>query len=196
MSRPIDLELRNRVLEYIKLECLKAGESVSIPLTQIAIAVGESPKNAPKILNTINRLERRGNIKIFRGEGNKPNRYEFVGKSIKRTLGEAKQETKETMDDLSRKLNEVLSEMVSYCSTLSKENIEMNGKIAYLEDTISKMNFFGKTAEGHDVFVVNEVNPSLSVIIENLKNKKEGLSKKEDEVASTTDEETSVNATG
>ena len=196
MSRPIDLELRNRVLEYIKLECLKAGESVSIPLTQIAIAVGESPKNAPKILNTINRLERRGNIKIFRGEGNKPNRYEFVGKSIKRTLGEAKQETKETMDDLSRKLNEVLSEMVSYCSTLSKENIEMNGKIAYLEDTISKMNFFGKTAEGHDVFVVNEVNPSLSVIIENLKNKKEGLSEKEDEVASTTDEETSVNATG
>ena len=196
MSRPIDLELRNRVLEYIKLECLKAGESVPIPLTQIAIAVGESPKNAPKILNTINRLERRGNIKIFRGEGNKPNRYEFVGKSVKRILGEAKQETKETMDDLSRKLNEVLSEMVSYCSTLSKENIEMNGKIAYLEDTISKMNFFGKTAEGHDVFVVNEVNPSLSVIIENLKNKKEGLSEKEDEVASTTDEETSVNATG
>lgn len=172
MPRPMDIKLRNKVLEYLKLEYLKTGEGVSIPLSQIAREVGENPKNASKILNTVNKLERRGNIRIIRGEGKIPNKYEYISNYPKKwALEETKRETENNLNELTQKLNDSLSDIVSYCSSVSKEHINKEGYIAYLEEAVSRLKFFGKTVEGHDVFVAEDTTPSFTEAIEKIKEK-------------------------
>lgn len=171
MPKPPNVKLRNKVLEYIKLECMRQGGPISPPLTEIAVAIGEDPKKAEKILRMVNSLERRGNIKIYRGEGSLPNKYEFISDNVVEILGEAKNQITEDLDELINEVNKILKKIIDYAASISKKNIELAGQVQYYENSFAKLEPFGVTPEGKEIYITTEKSSSLPLILEEIKKK-------------------------
>lgn len=168
MPRPINYELRNKILDYIKRESLKAGGPISPSLAQIAAAVGESPTRTEKIMRLVDMLEKGGYIKVFRGQGSLPNTYEFVSDSTHDLVNEAREEAMGQLDELISNLTDAMKAIFEYAAVQTKKNVELTGKVAYLRDNLLKLEPHGTLAD-NSVLYRTPRNSTLSMVLENLR---------------------------
>lgn len=169
MARPINYELRDRVLEFIKKEYYKIGGPISLSLASIAQGVGENPKYGEKIMRIVDGLERSGYIRVYRGQGSAPNTYEFLSDISVGEIVERKEQINETLDVLISNVNESIKEVFNFAITLSKENIELKGEIAYLINALSNLEVHGHLTNGILLFRTTNRNSTLPLILEEIK---------------------------
>lgn len=169
MPKPPNINLRNKVLEFIKMEYLKNdGEPISLSLAEIAKSIGEGNK-AEKIMRQVNILEKRGNIKIHRGEGSRANKYEFLSNDVKSLVGNSSKKLTTDLSELFDKLNGVIKEIIDYTGSVSRENIELQGQLNYYKNSLLKIEPFGKTQEGKSIFIATEQTSSFGMILNEVK---------------------------
>jgi len=63
--RKRDPVVREKILSYIKAECLREGGIIERSCKEIAEAVGVNPRNGERILNVVQSLQNSGNIIIY-----------------------------------------------------------------------------------------------------------------------------------
>jgi predicted transcriptional regulator len=175
MARHLDYEFRDKLLNYFKLQWMKNGkEPITLSLDEIASGINE---NKNKIWYYITILERRGSIRVTkRGEGSKPNIYEYVEDKVKDKVSEAREEIVEDIDDAMGELNKMSNKMFDLLNAMSKQNLSYVGEIEHLKQVIADLEYDGISADGTPRYVVKK-GAMLPTVLEEIK--KEIEAKKE-----------------
>lgn len=153
MPRPINVGLRERMLDYLKAECIKAGGAVSPSMETIAEAVTtpDEKVNTNAVMRMIKILEQRGNIRVHRFEGSIPNQYEYVGTSVK-DMKDVNAKTTAEIDSANAMFSNAFQEMLRVQSSLVKENQNNLGQLMFVNDMLKKLTFFGTDTDGNMMF--------------------------------------------
>ena len=173
MPRNPNIDLRNRVLEFIKREYMKAGKPVSLSLAAIAKGVGEDPRHSEKIMRVVNALERGLSITIDHGEGSRSNIYTFNNDSSKMFINEAKEQMIVDIDEKLFAVNHAMQKLVECYGVLSKMNIDLMGENEYLKSGYLELEPSGNLADGTPLFKTQSRNSTLSQVIEGIRLEKE-----------------------
>ena len=168
MARPINYELRNKVLEFIKREYYKIGGPISLSLAGIAEEVGENSTHGEKIMRVVEGLEKAGYIRIYKGQGSAANTYEFINDISVKDIVETKEQINVTLDSLISTVNDSIKDVFTFTISLSKENIELKGEMAYLRNALSSLEVHGRLADGTFLFRSKGRNSPLPLILEEL----------------------------
>jgi Fe2+ or Zn2+ uptake regulation protein len=172
MARPIDKDVRDRILELIKRECIKQNGPAYLTLVEIALGVGLARTRTEKVFRILKMLQRSGCIHIHNGGGSKPNRYEYLREDIRSAMIEANEETDKELQDILDQFTNASSQFYSYCGSLKKQNVALRGEIEYYKSILRSLRFDGNTPEMHQRFVMAEKGVNLCSIIESLKKEK------------------------
>lgn len=169
MARPIPTDLRDKVANFLKEECLKAGGPVSPPMADIAEAVGEKRTNAEKIMRMIQLLEKRGTIRVYRFEGGVANKYEFINDSAQALMAEVKQKNTEQVNEAVTSLNDAVRNVMELYGSAVKDSQDKTAELIYIKEMLKNLEFHGTTANGEILFKASR-NSTLHILLETLKN--------------------------
>jgi hypothetical protein len=186
MGRSINYHLRDRILEYLKLQWDKnEGKSFECSLSKIAESVGQAGHEFT-IMNYINRLERAGKINVKRREGRLSNIYTIPLNKKNNNIdnNEVAQEGEvanfgnveyvnsdewvNLINNALNKVNEGVDELYVATQKILQENTISRDKIEYLQNALNSLQLFGKTNDGLPMFTLpKDIN--MEILIDNTK---------------------------
>ena len=163
MGRPVDVDSRDKIREFLKMEYLKAGGPVELTFKEIAEAVGMESSKVEKIYRLVNKLEKSGVLKIHRGVGSRPNKYEYISDYV---LPTKKNSVPIEIDDLAKGFNESLNKLLMRVASLQEENMSLKGEVEYYRGLLGILMPFGHAADGKTLFKNTGSTNAIAGIIE------------------------------
>ena len=167
--RKRDPVVREKILSYIKTECLREGGIIERSCKEIAEAVGVNPRNGERILNVVQSLQNSGNIIVYPGKGNRANKYEFIKEEMKFLEERAVYDI-----DLEKSINEMTERLMSitgFCKHLIDKNKELTIKMKQVEEIFRNIEHVGSSSQGY--FFVTKNPDSVKMLNREAKDKKE-----------------------
>jgi plasmid maintenance system antidote protein VapI len=170
MARPIDTETKLKILELIRLECIKSGGPVSLTLKEIAREIGIGETRTEKIFRSLTALQKEGNIEIISGGGSVPNKYLFLNDnySIAEDIDEDKYFEQDVIENVFKKLSNTTNDLFECYGWLFNTNKSLRRQLKHYAEIILQLEFHGTLADGTELFKVKKRGDSLRLTIEQI----------------------------
>jgi regulator of replication initiation timing len=172
-----DPDLRFKILDFIKQECIKQGGSVQLTYCDIAIGIGDATSKedfstGQKIMKHVDALARSGRIKVEKGEGRTPNTYTFVDdtKEIIASSNKDKENLINKFSENTDKIYESIKETFSMAGAIIKKNEELAAENARLKSALLTMSLIGENKKDNTKLFETPMDSPIAFIVEQLRN--------------------------
>lgn len=179
MAKPVDVNFLNQLRTYLKSQWMKNGqqqfsktlEDIAIDLTgQDKEEIKSAFKN--KIFRSLKLLENGGSIKIYRGEGSKANKFNYIDDKMIEVLSDTKEECIDIINDYAQKQNTLTQEVINAYQDLSQKLIAARGDVNYYKQAILSLEPCGFGLDNTPMYKVKK-GSDLPVIMERLQKEKQ-----------------------